>query len=154
MVVVVLICQRASFVAFLSASVTAGVACGGAGGSSGKDGGTIGVGGVVSCTVSSALDAGTASAVAVMLCLEVENPPPQGQNPWQGQCANPGSFSEAGVSEMVTMSSAPCSRSNAVGGCSLAEGGATITVWYYANELTSDMVRMICQGERATFVAP
>ena len=54
----------------------------------------------------------------------------------------------------------PCSRVGALGGCRIASGGVSETVWYYADgeddgggPMSSD-IQMLCAEARRTFVAP
>lgn len=112
-------------------------------------GGCGGSSGTTSCTVSQ--DEGSLGVLKI--CIEAP------ASVFAQGCEPAGSTTgDAGLA--VNVADAPCSRAGALGGCRIASGGISETVWYYqegadasGGAMSSD-VQMLCAAAGATFVAP
>jgi hypothetical protein len=126
--------QRAAAIASLAATIAAwGAGCGGS-----------------SATVSCAVSQDDGALGLLKICLEGP-----ASTLSQG-CPVP--TADAGIE--VSLMEGPCSRAGAVGGCRIATGAVSETVWYYADGLDgssgprSSDIQTLCAEGGATFVAP
>jgi hypothetical protein len=120
----------------LTALAAAGAGCGG------------GSSDMASCTVSQ--DEGSLGLIKI--CIEAP------ASAFSLGCEPAGSTGDAGIA--VSAVDGPCSRLGALGGCRIASGGFSETVWYYqeggdasGGPMSSD-IQMLCAEAQATFVAP
>jgi hypothetical protein len=105
--------------------------------------------GTASCTVSQ--DEGSLGLIKI--CIEAP------ASAFSQGCEPAGTTAaDAGIA--VSAVDGPCSRLDALGGCRIASGGVSETVWYYADgvdagggPMSSD-IQMLCAEAHATFVAP
>jgi hypothetical protein len=103
-----------------------------------------------SATVSCAVSENDGSLGVLKICLEAP------ASTFSQGCPAP--TPDAGIE--VSVMEGPCSRVGAVGGCRIATGAVTETVWYYADGVsggsgpTSSDIQMVCAEGHATFVAP
>jgi hypothetical protein len=122
------------------------LSCGGGsgGGAAAPDGG--GGGEFVSCLITEV----SGSLTLVMMCFE-------GTGIYADQvrltCSQPSA--DAAVTPQATISSAPCSRANALGACMLTTGAGSLTTWRYPDSvvMTTADVAATCVGPQ-TFISP
>ena len=117
--------------------------CGGGGGGAAGEG---------SCTLSEgAADAG----LALQICEEATGLSAAQLDQLRQSCmVSGGGLPDAGVAASAQFSNGPCSHVGALGGCRVAQGTISETIWYYAGGGAPSDIQTLCAAAGATYVAP
>jgi hypothetical protein len=92
----------------------------------------------------------TRSGAGVQTCIEIAGATAAQQAAFQAACSSGSDGGGTGAALFITL---PCTRTNAVGGCTVSAGGFTQTSWSYA-PADETAVRAQCMASGGTFVAP
>jgi hypothetical protein len=122
-------------------------------------GGTVASSGaseIVSCD-----ETGQLGAYSFHMCMEATGMTPDQINALQSTChagldgGTPIGDSGQAVQVNGQFSDAGCSHIGALGGCRIASGSSSETIWYYTGSAsTVDNVKVLCSQMNGTFVAP